>query len=258
MDDAGSQRRDHAYLVLILLVGGAALSAGLYFLITQGLSSAAGVFDSVLGIAILLVGWLFLGPMLAPTYFGDLAPDAEPIERAYLKLPIISPVVERTSAAVQSVVNEPAAPSTPPKPAKAGAAAVAKPAPDIPRWADPMVAHFPKAPIPAESTAAGVPEYVETPPAAGGRAVVAPSDETVEELLHRSTPSQVRAVASAPPEMINELDQISAELRGPKRRNLPVSSGAGFEGHGRRVRGADGDVSFGGTAVQDDADFEPL
>ncbi|MCI4319405.1 MAG: hypothetical protein L3J87_02115 [Thermoplasmata archaeon] len=84
--------RDRLYLVLLLLIGAAAIASGLYYVLAQGDVSAPIVFDTAFGVALLLVAWLFLIPDSVPTG-GDssrerltqvepLAPEPAPVVRA--------------------------------------------------------------------------------------------------------------------------------------------------------------------------------
>lgn len=80
--------RERAFHILLLLVGGAALASGLFNLLVVGDTSPPTIFDSVLGLAILLVTWLFLAPELAPRLLG---PAVEPPPRLTQLLPETEP-----------------------------------------------------------------------------------------------------------------------------------------------------------------------
>ena len=79
---------ERALLTLLLVVGAGALASGLYQVLANPTPPPAGVFDAVLGAAVLLMTWLFLAPYVAPHAFGDLAPGEALMSRPYLSRPI--------------------------------------------------------------------------------------------------------------------------------------------------------------------------
>jgi hypothetical protein len=58
--------KDRLYLIVLLLIGAAAIASGLYYLLALGDISAPIIFDTAFGVAILLVAWLFLVPESVP------------------------------------------------------------------------------------------------------------------------------------------------------------------------------------------------
>jgi hypothetical protein len=75
--------RDRAFLAILLLVGGGSLASGLYNLLWLGSPSPTAVFDCTLGVAILVVTWLFL----APYVFASGSESTLPVVAATASVP---------------------------------------------------------------------------------------------------------------------------------------------------------------------------
>ena len=193
--------RDRAFLALLFLAGVGAVAFGLYQLLVLGISSPNVIFDTVLGIAILLVTVFFIGPSLAPRWFGDPFPPGTDVERPYL-LPVQRADGESNGA--ESSPTRPAANPTRTRPVEPG----------IPRWADPL--------LPAVET--GASRRNATPIGRSAPVSVEPADDEVPDLLSdwpvapEGGGDEIDREVPTGGEMIRELDLISAELRNPPRR----------------------------------------
>ncbi|MCI4350246.1 MAG: hypothetical protein L3K15_01860 [Thermoplasmata archaeon] len=109
--------RDRAFLVVLLLVGSAALASGLFSLLVLGSASAPTIFTSVFGASVLLVSWLFLAPEIMPRVF-----ESPRSELVTLSTPI--PATRPTGTPVPAASRpRPGAPARP-RVAAASAAAV--------------------------------------------------------------------------------------------------------------------------------------
>ena len=110
--------KDRLYLVVLLLIGAAAMASGLYYVLARGDVSAPIVFDTAFGVALLLVAWLFLLPENLPqgaerrperlTQLEPLLPDRTPPAPLPRPLPTsrASPPARRREAPV-IVANPP-------------------------------------------------------------------------------------------------------------------------------------------------------
>jgi hypothetical protein len=85
---SGEMVRDRAFLGLLFVVGGSSLLWGLYELFYVSTTSATGVFNTVLGLMVLLVTWAFLVPYVVPSAHGDPTPGTAPVYRPYLSKPV--------------------------------------------------------------------------------------------------------------------------------------------------------------------------
>ncbi|MCI4369148.1 MAG: hypothetical protein L3K09_06270 [Thermoplasmata archaeon] len=132
MPDPVKPFRDRAFLALLLLVGAAALGSGLVVLVGQGQLTPTAVFDSVLGLTVLVVSWVFLGPYVIPRAFGDPSPGEEETDRPYLPLPIAAP---------------PPPPRARPRPSARPSPVAARPDPfEEPNWQEPSRPYAPSNP----------------------------------------------------------------------------------------------------------------
>ena len=76
--------RDKAFLTILILVGAAATASGLVQILYEPSPSPAALFDTALGLAVLLVTALFLAPYVFPKTFGIPVETAEVVSRPYL------------------------------------------------------------------------------------------------------------------------------------------------------------------------------
>ena len=76
--------RDKAFLAILVLVGAAATASGLVQILYEPSPSPAALFDTALGLAVLLVTVLFLAPYVFPKTFGIPVEAAEVVSRPYL------------------------------------------------------------------------------------------------------------------------------------------------------------------------------
>lgn len=215
--------RDLAFLALLLLVGAGAVGSGVFQILVEGNTGPVAVFDAVLGVAVLLVTWIFLAPIAAPTWYGDPAPGSGRLIRPYLPAPYDDRPGHDGGSRSPGRSGRPA----PSRSDRTGGRAPSADA-QIPRWADPLV---PRSPTPArtsgiaasaptaEEPAAVIPisapldpEPSELPP---------PEPDPVEEL-----PGEIPEGPPADPgDMVRELDLISAEIEHPPRRRGLVDHG---------------------------------
>ncbi len=218
MSEQARSLRDQAFLALLLLVGAGALGSGLFQVLVEANSGPVAIFDTVLGIAVLLVTWLFLAPLAAPALFGDPT-GGGPLIRPYLPLPIGASAGTgpggRSSGAGRGRGSRPS-PLT--RDAR-------EPEPIIPRWADPLV-HRNAAP-------GGSPPLVAarlTPPPAEppmDEPSEDPGDEDDTPTEHPvgtpEEPGETSVPAEDPGDMVRELDLISAEIENPPRKRPTLS-----------------------------------
>lgn len=220
MADPARSLRDRAYLALLLLVGAGALGSGLFQILAEGNAGAIPVFDTVLGVAVLMVTWLFLVPLVAPTWVGDPAPGSVPLIRPYLPMPV-------RGAADDSFDDDPRGRGTSAGRGSRGAAAA--PEPEIPRWADPMVG---LAPGPLSAVAAPAPRAQRPPPEPPVDELDPVGDLPEEKVdpLPEEFPAEIAPEATEDPQnMVRELDLISAEIENPpKKRPFADHAAAGF------------------------------
>ncbi|MCI4331110.1 MAG: hypothetical protein L3K19_04605 [Thermoplasmata archaeon] len=210
MPESAGSLRDRAYLALLLLVGAGALGSGIFQVLVEGNAGPIAVFDTVLGVAVLLVTWLFLAPLAVPSFFGDLPVGAGPLIRPYLPIPVTS-AVGFGATGPGSRNRRSVGPS---------ARGDAFPEPEIPRWADSMVPHAVASdgipPAKSPRTPAREPpldEIVEEDPVADDRLPRFLSDEP-EEVAAPSAPDD-------PHDVVRELDLISAEIEhSPRKRPI--------------------------------------
>ncbi|HZY70686.1 MAG TPA: hypothetical protein VFF67_06900 [Thermoplasmata archaeon] len=204
--------RERAFHILLLLVGAAALASGLFNLLVVGDASPPTIFDAVLGLAILLVTWLFVAPELAPRLLG-------PVEAATPQLVALAPESEPGP--------EPEPPTEIPTPA---------PTP----WAEPPAPRSPPAvAMPAAVASAATEDASAELLEAIQRVIDPPAPAAAPP---RSSPPATRIVPSPTPpvvagEVVKELDAMYRELQpaapvlrsrvGPddRRRGRPAPSG---------------------------------
>lgn len=183
--------RDRLYLVVLLLIGAAAIASGLYYLLAFGDVSAPIVFDTAFGVAILLVAWLFLVPESVPAGADRLASGLTQIRSTEPERPV--------ALAAPSARPAPAPPS-PPQPQKAPTPTPPPPAPE------PAVRMRASESSPPPAPRARPPPREEPPPpTVPASEVIKELDEIYEE-LQPSEPD-----ANAPP----PLDSRRRRLGGP-------------------------------------------
>jgi hypothetical protein len=183
--------RDRAFLGLLFVVGGSSLLWGLYEIFYVSPTAPAGIFNTVLGLMVLLVTWAFLVPYVVPSSHGDPTPGTAPVYRPYLAKPI---------APAELPVQRPVAPRVPapsPRPvAIAGSPPIARP---VPR------------PIPASRPTAtpvvSAPAAISRPPSAPASP---PPPLSVPTSPFSASPSQ--APAANPPMADREVEEILADL----------------------------------------------
>jgi hypothetical protein len=209
----GEMVRDRAFLALLFVVGGSSLLWGLYELFYVSPTAPAGVFNTVLGLMVLLVTWAFLFPYVIPSSHGDPAPGDTPVYRPYLAKPIAPATLpgprapaRRAPAPRGTVAN--------PRPLPI---ATAPPAPRIPPRAAP-----PSRPFGVPVAAAPV----RTPPAPSVPRVPRPvpvRDLEIEEIL-ADLPESLDAdlAAENADEVIQRIDALLRDLAGDDDR-VPTS-----------------------------------
>jgi hypothetical protein len=235
MADRASPVRDRAFAALLLLVGASAIASGLFEILVLANASPAAIFDAVLGGAVLLVTWLFVVPTVWPKWYGDPSLEESPIRRPYLPSPIVAP--PRSAPGIGGRPSRVAIAASP--------AAERKKEPEIPRWADPLVAHPASRPDSAPVTLPDPrpkPRAIEVPTTAIPKppprfvpAAETASDRSTDGLADidfssaSGSPAFVQSVApvsenetwphpQGSSDVIRELDLITAELRNPPTR----------------------------------------
>jgi hypothetical protein len=87
--------RDRAFLILMLLVGAAALASGLFGLLVLGDASAPTIFTAVFGVSVLLVSWLFVLPEVMPRVVDAYNPRPAPLRQ-------IAPLADPTGTSARA------------------------------------------------------------------------------------------------------------------------------------------------------------
>ncbi len=157
--------RDKAFLTILILVGAAATASGLVQILYEPSPSPAALFDTALGLAVLLVTALFLAPYVFPKTFGIPVETAEVVSSPYLPYAIGARAA--SPAAMRSPSSEPMALSSRPPEATGtgipGGATIPRGTPQSPQ--EPVV--LPRKPMPDSSITEGrfrVPRMPESPP----------------------------------------------------------------------------------------------
>ncbi len=215
--------RDKAFLTILILVGAAATASGLVQILYEPSPSPAALFDTALGLAVLLVTALFLAPYVFPKTFGIPVETAEVVSRPYLPYAIGARAA--SPAAMRSPSSEPMALSSRPPEATGtgipGGATIPRGTPQSPQ--EPVV--LPRKPMPDSSITEGrfrVPRMPESPPPPD---YLAPAPEEDEQ----GTTPIPREVDQA----LEDLERMARRLSSP----LP-NDGASHSVAGGTPRGA--------------------
>jgi hypothetical protein len=215
--------RDQAFLALLLLVGAGALASGLFQILLEGNASPVAIFDTVLGVAVLLVTWLFLAPLAAPLLFGDPDVRGGPLIRPYLPLPL-------AAASVSSYGSHRRPNSRSPPAGGVGGTRTRPltPEPEIPRWADPLVEH----PRPVTAAPGSRAPAARSPPPPPPRKEEPEEEPEAEDDAFPFPEVEIPPVpepqrSAQAPDVIRELDLISAEIENPPRKRPSPSSDPG-------------------------------
>jgi hypothetical protein len=196
----GEMVRDRAFLGLLFVVGGSSLLWGLYELFYVSTTSATGVFNTVLGLMVLLVTWAFLVPYVIPAAHGDPTPGTAPVYRPYLAKPVAPAQMPKPRPSAPRVSIPTASPRAEPESPPAWRAPVRAAAPT-------RVPIIPLAPLAAD---------VALPPVVSRRPVEPPlGDEEIDDIL-ADLPAQLDAdlAAASADEVIRRLDALLRDLSG--------------------------------------------
>jgi hypothetical protein len=200
--------QDRVFLALLFIVGGSSLIWGLYLLFYVAPNSASGIFNTVLGLLVLIFTWAFLVPYVIPARTRSqmrptvtAVPPARPAPaRSFasgtvrpVSVPSVGPAPEASAPLAVRPTLVAAARSAPRSAAPLGVEV----APSIP--ATPLVR-----PSAADVFAAPLVSRPTPPPTL---------DPEIEALLSDlSAPSDEPAGPSSPDEMVERLDDLARDL----------------------------------------------
>ena len=193
--------QDRVFLGLLFVVGGSSLIWGLYEIFYVAPTSPSGLFNTVLGLLVLLVTWAFLLPYAVPARPRPRAPAERSIPRA------TGPRPESARPARPPVPTAVPAPPRRPEPAA------------VPRRTAPAVVAAPR-PEPAGPAAAPalrptpIPAAPRPPYVSPLRPVAAPTpDPELEALLAEfPTPTDESLTGASPEEVVKRLDALLDDL----------------------------------------------
>jgi hypothetical protein len=201
LEMSGELVRDRLVLGLLFVVGGSSLLWGLYLIFYISQTSPSGIFNTILGLLVLLITWAFL------------LPYALPAVRRY-----VEPVARRPS---------PAAPLASPRPTPLGAVRPAtRPAatsPTRPSSAPPVTMTRPpaasdgsrddSAPRVLPPVATARPQASRIAPPVTAPAVANTDDREIEEILAELPgPLDASLASASPDEVVRRLDALLRDL----------------------------------------------
>ncbi|MCI4327324.1 MAG: hypothetical protein L3K16_06795 [Thermoplasmata archaeon] len=196
---SGELVRDRLVLGLLFVVGGSSLLWGLYLIFYISQTSPSGIFNTILGLLVLLITWAFLLPYALPAVRRNVAPAER---RPRLAVPVPSP----RSPSV--------APTPPPAQPSAGPTGNPSPAPGRVTQRPPTVLRPTLRPrdVRVEPTGEAlrpVRPAVSPPPVAARSSEDREIDEILAEL---PGPLDAALASESPAEVVRRLDALLRDL----------------------------------------------